>query len=169
MHPVRQTADLLSREHRETLARLARVEHAVRRTPTGGPAAEADAAAEVRGLLAELDGDVGRHFDFEERELFPRMTGAGEGELAEVLAEEHLRIRAAADALGCALATARPQGEPAPGSRLGSTGEFRRLALELVERLRAHIDKEEAAFPFLLEGLLDEDADRALAAAHAQG
>jgi hemerythrin-like domain-containing protein len=164
MFAARQTAALLSREHRDTRARLARVERAVRGST--GPAAEAEAIACVRALLADLQGEIARHFAFEERELFPRMLSGGEGDLAEVLGEEHLRIRGTASALATLLGAVGPEAARAQALAPVTAAQFRSLSLELVERLTAHIDKEEAAFPSLLEGLLDETTDRELALAH---
>lgn len=43
-----------------------------------------------------IEHDTGAHFDFEERELFPRMVDAGEGDIAALLGEEHDAIREAA-------------------------------------------------------------------------
>ena len=42
------------------------------------------------------------------------------------------------------------------------TGDFRRLALELVERQVAHIQKESMALLPMLDDLLDDETDRAL-------
>ncbi len=46
---------------------------------------------------------------------------------------------------------------------------LKRGALELVERLVAHIQKETMALLPMLEDLLDEDSDRELAFAYASG
>jgi hemerythrin-like domain-containing protein len=152
----RQTVRLLHEEHQANLALLMRVGLTLPR------AMRHDAGA--RGLLAALERqlahEVGRHFEFEERELFGRMTDGGEGDLATLLAEEHATIRAV-------VADFAPLARAVDTASDADWNTLRRLALELVERLSAHIEKEEATFPPLLEQLLDADTDAALALAYA--
>jgi hemerythrin-like domain-containing protein len=157
MNEDRHTGTLLHREHDANLDLLGRVEQAF----AGAPRRDADIIALLRTLGAHLALEVDRHFNFEERELFGRMVESGEGDLAALLAEEHVTIRAVAAELG-------PLIERAGAGRLDDAGwdAVRRLALELVERLTAHIHKEESALLPLLAELLDEDADRALALAY---
>jgi hemerythrin-like domain-containing protein len=109
-----------------------------------------------------MTNDLARHFAFEEQELFPRMVAAGEGNLAELLAEEHDAIRAVAAELGPLIGAASDGTLDAEGCN-----GLRRLALEFVERLLAHADKEEMSLVPLLDDLLDEDADRELALGYA--
>ena len=90
------------------------------------------------------------------------MAESGEGDIAELLAEEHDAIRAVA-------------GEILPLARAAATGTLsdadfdalRRGALEMVEREVAHIQKETMALLPLLDDLLDDDTDRELALAYA--
>ena len=90
------------------------------------------------------------------------MAEAGEGDIAELLAEEHDAIRAVArDVLPLAQAAAAGALTDAESDAL------RRGALEMVERQVAHIQKETMALLPLLEDLLDEDTDRELAFAYA--
>jgi hemerythrin-like domain-containing protein len=153
---TRQVARTLDDEHRANLELLERVERALARGD------DAQLPALAGQLVRHLELEVGRHFGFEEQQLFPRMADAGDGDLAQLLTEEHESIRAVADEL-LPLARAAASGAPA-GAGLAA---FRRLALELVERQVAHIQKESMALLPLLDDLLDADADRELAFAYA--
>lgn len=159
-HPS-ETGQILGREHRDNLALLARVEQSMQRTG-GGDAIDADAIRLVRSLCEHMTHDLARHFAFEEQELFPRMVAAGEGDISELLTEEHDAIRAVGAELA-PLVAAATEGTLNAGGRNG----LRRLALELVERLLAHVEKEEMSLVPLLDDLLDDDTDRALALGYA--
>lgn len=137
----------LHEEHTATLALWGRVEQRL-------GAGQHDAAL-MREAAAALQGELERHFAFEEAELFPRLADAGEGDIAALLGEEHAAIRAAG-AEFLALAAAEPP-----------QAQCRSLALELAERLISHVQKEEMALLPALDDLLDEDADRALQLAYA--
>ena len=137
----------LHEEHVATLALWGRVEHSL--------AAGALDAALMREAAATLAGEIERHFEFEETQLFPRLAAAGEGDIAELLVEEHATIREAG-ARFMALARAEP---PPP--------ELRALTFELAERLVSHVQKEEMALLPALDDLLDEQADRELQLAYA--
>jgi hemerythrin-like domain-containing protein len=156
-----ETGQILAREHRDNVALLERVEQSLMRAPSGG-ALDADTVRLLRSLCDHAAHDLARHFTFEELELFPRMIDAGEGDLAELLGEEHAAIRAVLSELSPLVAAADSGPPDAEGS-----ARSRRLALELVERLLAHIDKEELSLVPLLDDLLEEDADRALALGYA--
>ena len=137
----------LHEEHAATLALWGRVEQRF--------AAGQEDDALMREAAAALQGEIERHFAFEETELFPRLAESGEADIAELLGEEHAAIRAAgAEFLALA------GGAPAPAP-------CRTLALELAERLISHVQKEEMALLPALDDLLDEDADRELALAYA--
>lgn len=159
-HPS-ETGQILGREHRDNLALLARVEQSMQRTG-GGNAVDPEAVRLVRSLCEHMTHDLARHFAFEEQELFPRMVAAGEGDISELLAEEHDAIRAVAAELA-------PLVGAATGGTLDLEGwnALRRLTLEFVERLLAHVEKEEMSLVPLLDDLLDDDTDRALALGYA--
>ena len=159
-HPS-ETGQILGREHRDSLALLARVEQSLQR-PRSGSTLDPDAVRLVRSLSEHMASDLTRHFTFEERELFPRMVAAGEADLAELLAEEHDAIRAVASELAPLVGAASDGTLEAEGC-----SGLRRLALELVERLLAHVDKEELSLVPLLDDLFDEDTDRTLALGYA--
>lgn len=150
MNYHRQTPQALDAEHRASLALYGKLEQAL-------VARDREGLARLAGPLARhLESEVSRHFDFEERELFPRLADAGEGDIAELLGEEHAAIREVAASL-------LPLVEAGPATLdAAQSGDFRRLALELVERQVAHIQKESMALLPMLDDLLDDETDRAL-------
>jgi hemerythrin-like domain-containing protein len=152
----RQVSQALDDEHRSNLELLGRAERVFAR-------ADDPEASQLAGrLVRHLEHEIGRHFGFEEDELFPRMADAGDGDLAAMLCEEHDTIRAVAEEL-LPLARAAAAGPLSAGD----AGTLRRLVLEIVERQVAHIQKETMALLPLLDDLLDEDVDRELAFAYA--
>ncbi|MFO1266016.1 MAG: hemerythrin domain-containing protein [Rubrivivax sp.] len=153
MNPSGAVAQLLEDEHRTSLELVNRLE------PLLGRRDDAALAALAPALVRALEHETDRHFGFEERELFPRMTEAGDGDLAVLLTEEHETLRAvAADLLPLLRA----------GAGSGKDGEaLRRLAAEWCERLVAHVQKETAALLPLLADLLDPATDGELALAYA--
>ncbi len=153
-----QVSRILDEEHRNNIALLGKVEQALGRAPRF----EAGIAGLIGQFVRALEHDVDRHFLFEEEQLFPRMTEAGDGGMAALLAEEHAAIReVAAELLPLARMAAAGAIDEANWSAL------RRTALELGERQVAHIQKETMALLPLLDDLLDEADDRELAFAYA--
>ncbi len=151
----RQTSLRLHEEHLATVQLWNRLEQTI---VTRAP--EAELLELLRRCTAALADEVTRHFDFEERELFPRLADAGEGDIAELLSEEHETIRGAARSLRELLAPWEPDAT--------AMQRLRALGLELAERLVAHVQKEEMALLPALEDLLDEETDRELALAYAE-
>ena len=158
----RQVARALDDEHRTNLELLNRVEQGFARVARAGIVHDPELSALVAVLGRELEKEVARHFAFEEREIFPRMDDAGDGDMAALLMEEHVAIGEVARDLV-------PLAQRAAAGTLDDAGwtSLRRLALELVERLGAHIHKETMALLPLLEQMLSEDDDRELAFAYA--
>lgn len=158
---MRQVSQALDNEHRASLELLGRVEQALVRTGARhDPAFQSLASAFVR----LIEHDIGRHFDFEENQLFTRLTEAGDGDIAELLTEEHAALReVGAEILPLARAAA-------VGTLDDETFDaLRRGALEMVERQVAHIQKETMALLPMLDDLLDDDTDRELAFAYTAG
>ncbi|HXZ92324.1 MAG TPA: hemerythrin domain-containing protein [Burkholderiales bacterium] len=147
----RQIARRLHEEHVATLEIWSRVEQTVGKRDAALDALIARAAA-------ALADEVARHFDFEEKELFPRLAQAGEGDIAELLAEEHGVIRGAAAQFDELARQLRAGSLDAAGWQ-----RLRVAALELAERLVAHVQKEEMSLLPALEDLLDEATDAELA------
>jgi len=155
MEPVRQTARRLHEEHVAVLALLERLGQALGRL--AAPPAADDAAWNVLlpQLLAAIEHEISAHFDLEERRLFPILRANGSGDLADLLTEEHVPIRAVSAPLLALLKLARRGTlDPARWATL------RKLGGELVERLSAHAQMEEGALVPLVDELLDEETDQ---------
>jgi hemerythrin-like domain-containing protein len=158
----RQVSHALDAEHRANLDLLGRVEQAFARATGPGAARDGDLARLADTFARHVERDIRRHFDFEEREIFPLLADAGEGDIAMLLAEEHDAMRAVAGEL-------LPLAQAAAAGTLDGAGweALRRGTLEMVERQVAHIQKETMALLPMLDDLLDEDTDRTLAFAYA--
>lgn len=158
----RQVSRLLDEEHRALLDLLGQAEQAFARLPRD-VAVDAAMATLLKRLGQQMAHDIGRHFDFEEQSLFPRLIDAGDGDMAGLLAEEHSVIREVAAEL-------LPLTRAAQAGTLDAAG-WRTLMqgmLELVERQVAHIQKETMALLPLLDELLDDESDGQLALAYAE-
>lgn len=141
MESNRHISRRLHEEHEATLALWGRVEQSI-------VSGKSDPAL-LKQAAAALENEVTRHFEFEEKVLFPRLEAAGEGDIAELLTEEHAAIRSAA-ARFAGLLDSDPKA----------------TALELAERLMSHIQKEEMSLLPALDDLLDEAADQELTEAY---
>jgi hemerythrin-like domain-containing protein len=155
MELQRQISRKLYEEHVAVLDLLGRFGRALARQGDAPPAAEDPA---WRVLLAQLDTaleyEITRHFDLEETQLFPRLHARGEGDLAELLFEDHEMIRAVTRPLLGLVARARAGGLDAAGWR-----SLKAAGLELVERLGSHAEKEQGALVPLVDEMLDEATD----------
>lgn len=162
MIPQRQIARKLHEEHVAILDLLQRFENALVRlagVPPAGDAAWSTLLAQVAGAL---EHEVTRHFALEEEQLFPRLRASGEGDLADLLLEEHAAIREVTGPLLGLVLRARSGALDAGGWR-----ELKVAGLELAERLSSHASKEQGALVPLVDEILDEATDDALFAAYA--
>ena len=149
-----QIPRLLDEEHHAQLALMNKLEQAL----VGSNGITVALAAE---LVRLLDGEAERHFAFEEAEIFPRLEEFGAGDISRLLRSEHEDIRALGSELLPAARSAAASG--------GGSAALRQLALELVERQISHIQKETLGLLPLVDDLLDDETDRALAMAYAAG
>jgi len=154
----RQISRRLHDEHVAIIDLLGRFGRALERLGAGPPAAD-DAGWRV--LLAQLgtalEHEITHHFDLEETQLFPRLHAHGDGELAELLFEDHEVIRGVTRPLLALVARARLGTLDAAGWR-----SLKALGLELVDRLGSHAEKEQGALVPLVDELLDEATDQEL-------
>lgn len=105
-------------------------------------------------LIVVVENELIAHFKFEEDELFPLLIEDGIADMPALLLEEHKIILPIALRL-CEMAkTIRRE-----GCSQDLWHEFRRLGLELVERLSGHIQKEEMGLVPMLESILEQEQD----------
>jgi hemerythrin-like domain-containing protein len=158
MELQRQISRKLYEEHVAILDLLGRFGRALERLRAEPPAADDPA---WRVLLAQvgtaLEYEITRHFDLEETQLFPRLHARGEGDLAELLFEDHEVIREVTRPLLGLVARAQAGALDAAGWR-----SLKAAGLELVERLGSHAEKEQGALVPLVDEMLDEATDQEL-------
>lgn len=152
----RQVCRRLHEEHVAVLDLLNRFGQALGRLK-GAPPGDPTWRPLLAQLATALQYEVTRHFGFEEDQLFPRLHQSGQGELAELLFEEHEIIRDVVRPLLGLITRART-------GDLDGTGwqSLKVTGLELVERLGSHAEKEESSLIPVLEDLLDAGSDSAL-------
>jgi iron-sulfur cluster repair protein YtfE (RIC family) len=149
----------LHEEHRATIALMERLEQLLSRYRRNAPPPAGDRA--VMQLLSDLstgvEAEVERHFAFEENRLFPYLVAMGDQAIGAHLTDEHNAMRP----LGIRIAGLA---RDAAGSGFDEAGwvEFRRLGLELCDRMLAHVQKEEMALLPLLEDGMDADTEARL-------
>jgi iron-sulfur cluster repair protein YtfE (RIC family) len=155
MQLQRQISRQLHNEHVAIIVLLARFAQALERLTPAPPATD---DVTWRVLLAQvgnaLEYEITRHFDLEETQLFPRLHARGEGELAELLFEEHEGIREVARPLIGLVAQAQSGSLDAAGWR-----SLRAAGLELADRLGSHAQMEQRALVPLVDEMLDEATD----------
>jgi len=164
MDVQRQTCRRLHEEHEAVFELLRRLKRALANPQANAAPDFLDPAwsALARDVRSGLEFEVARHFDFEERSLFPILIEAGEGDLVELLDADHKVIReVTAPLLGLLGKWQRGNLEASVWHSL------KRLGLELCDRLTEHALKEEQAMLPALESVLSEEEDRELFAAYA--
>lgn len=152
---------LLHEEHMASLALLGEIERAVLARKEPPPRGDAQVEGPIRRLRDALAGEVGAHFDFEEEALFPYLVEFGEGDLSDLLGEEHRVLREVFAEVDAQIASGL-----AAGFQAADWTNFRRLCGELIERLQSHIEKEERALIPALENTLTSEADAECCARH---
>jgi hemerythrin-like domain-containing protein len=135
MHFTTQVSRRLHEEHDATLLLWAR--------------AQRDPLGIAREALAALRGEIGRHFEFEEKSLFPLLAAGGQGELCDMLAGEHGVIRDAAAHAEALLAGGRHDA-------------LRLVMLQLAEEIISHASKEEVSLLPAVDDALSPEADEQL-------
>lgn len=158
MQFLRRTTQRLHEEHQATLALLEDLEGLIARGRRHPPdLGDSTTRATLKTVGAAIQNEVRDHFTFEEDELFTRLAEAGESEIGDHLLEEHGAILPIGERV-------RSMAEAALVSKFDEPGwiEFSSQAAELIERLRAHVEKEEMALLPLVDEILDAEADLGL-------
>lgn len=154
MDLVRHTSRRLYEEHVAVIALLERFGRALARLNGPPPASDPAWNLLLPQLAAAIEHEISGHFELEETQLFPRLRAGGSGDLANLLQEEHGRIREVSRPLLDQLKLAR-----AGNLDAAAWQSLRRLGLELVERLGSHAQMEQESLVPALDELLDEETD----------
>jgi len=109
-------------------------------------------------LKVVIEGEVTNHFKFEEEDLFPILNAEGDGDMSDLLSEDHEVILPLGLELAAAINVVR-----AEGFTTESWQSFKRYGAEFSDRLRDHASKEEIGLVPMLDDLLEADVDASLA------
>lgn len=152
---VRRTAQLLHDDHRATLVMIEGLESLIARAKRNLPdTGDATTRATLEQAATAIEQEVRGHFAFEENELFTRLADMGDADIGAHLRDEHHAILPVGEQVS-ALARAALN----DGFTEQSWAEFKAQAGELIERMLAHIQKEEMALLPMLDELLDPETD----------
>ncbi|KUJ85445.1 hypothetical protein AVO45_00120 [Ruegeria marisrubri] len=159
----RRTAQLLHEDHQQTIAVIEALDQLIAKHRKKAPdTSDAWVRTTLTQAIGALEEEVNLHFAFEETELFTRLEDMGDVGIGEHLREEHRALTP----LGTKVAE-MSRDTLENGFTDESWTEFRNVAGELIERMYAHIQKEEMALVPALEDLLDPETDMELSAAYA--
>ncbi len=148
----------LHEEHAAVQTLLQRVEQTIAQHRNDVPDAKDPTVAKLMTDLAnELPGEVDRHFDFEEEELFSYLASEGNAGIGNHLTYEHGIIRPIGAALVKLIGEARAQGFDA-----ARWGEFRKLGQQLAASLGPHAHKEDMALLPMLDEMMDSEKEMQL-------
>jgi hemerythrin-like domain-containing protein len=155
---------MLHDDHRASIAHMERLEQFLRANRRGHPdCSQSDVKRLLSDLIVGVKGEIERHFDFEERCLFPYLATAGDEAIGEHLTDEHAAIRP----LGRRIVELAQTGLGS-GFNDRDFEEFRRLGQELYERTLTHVQKEEMALLPFLEEAMDAETEAKLYEYYAQ-
>jgi iron-sulfur cluster repair protein YtfE (RIC family) len=159
MYALTELGEVLHQEHFHILVPICGLENRIAGRRASEPIDLRN--EDDRDLLEELASslrEVIRHNVFEETVLFPLLRDHGEGELAELLLQEHVAIGPLARRLSELAAELS-----AHGTRPGLWAEFREVARDLVSEMLPHLQKEELSIVQRLDAFLDAETDHRLA------
>jgi len=142
----------LHEEHSATIELMERLESAI---PRKAPPSAGDVL--LRDIVAAIDNDTIRHFDFEENHLFPLLASVGDQLIGDHLTEEHTAMRPVAERLKGLCEAASQDGFDAE-----SWKQFQRAGAEFVQRMLIHVQKEEMALLPLIDGTMDSATEARL-------
>ena len=148
----------LHEEHAAVQVLLQRVEQTIAQHRNDVPDAKDPLVVKLMTDLAnELPGEVDRHFDFEEEELFSYLAAEGNTGIGQHLTYEHGIIRPIGAALVKLIGETRTQGFDA-----ARWAEFRKLGQELSGSLGPHAHKEDMALLPMLDDMMDAEKEAQL-------
>lgn len=159
----RRTAQLLHEDHQATVAVIEALDQLIAKARKKAPdVADPVVQKTLRNAGSAIEEEVSQHFAFEENELFTRLEEMGDIGIGEHLRSEHRALLPLGQMVANQAREALENGFTAD-----SWTQFRNVAAELIERMLAHIQKEEMALLPALEDLLDAQTDMELSTAYA--
>ncbi len=157
-----RTAQLLHDDHQATVSVIEDLDQMIARAKRSVPDINDPVVkATLAKAAASISDEVSRHFSFEEDRLFTMLEEMGDAQIGAHLREEHAILLPLGNQVASLARTALSE-----GFSEDSWKEFRAKAVELVERMITHIQKEEMALLPMLEELLDPETDLALSTAY---
>ena len=155
---------ILHEEHRASIALMERLEQFLGAHRRSRPdCAKTDVARLLSDLATGIKDEIERHFEFEERRLFPYLATAGDEAIGNHLTDEHAAIRPIGERIVEFAQTGLTSGFDDRDFE-----DFRRLGQELCERTLTHVQKEEMALLPLLEETMDAETEAALSQYYAE-
>ena len=160
---TRRTAQLLHEDHQATIQVIEALDQMIAKARKSAPdTSDATVLRTLKTAATAIHEEVSTHFAFEENELFTRLEDMGDVGIAGHLREEHAAILPLGQEVERRAALALENGFDQTG-----WSEFRSIAGELIERMFAHIQKEEMALLPMLDDLLDDEDDMELSTSYA--
>lgn len=148
--------------HQEHVAVIALMDKLSAFVGKGVPSFEDSSASRlIDDVITGIEGEITDHFQFEEVDLFPILRDEGDGDMADLLSEDHEVILPIGKQL-----VEKARNAKANGFTDESWTEFRRLGGEFAERLTDHASKEEIGLVPLIDETLEDDVDERLAAGY---
>jgi len=160
----RRTPQLLHEDHQATIAVIEGLDQLLAKAKKKAPDVN---APEVNRTLKQVANaireEINVHFAFEEDELFTRLEEAGDVGIGMHLREEHKAILPLGEQVSGLAADALRDGFSEANWTV-----FRTLSGELIERMFAHIQKEEMALLPMLDDLLEPQDDMELSTTYSE-
>ncbi|MCP4211553.1 MAG: hemerythrin domain-containing protein [Halieaceae bacterium] len=160
---TRRTAQLLHEDHQQTIIVIEALDQLIARARKKAPDTNDPIVRKtLENASGAIEEEISQHFAFEENQLFTRLEEMGDVSIGEHLRGEHRALLPLGQAVGTMARTAL-----ANGFTDESWATFLNTSGELIERMFAHIQKEEMALLPALEDLLDAETDIELSTAYA--
>jgi len=155
---TRRTPQLLHEDHQQTIHVIEALDELLAKARKSAPDVNDPAVNRaLKNAVGAIAEEVSEHFTFEENHLFTLLEEMGDVGIGEHLRSEH----AAMLPLGQEIDT-RAKAALENGFSEDEWTAFRNIAGELIERMFAHIQKEEMALLPILEDVLDPETDMEL-------
>lgn len=163
MNFTRRTAQILHEDHQQTIVVIEALDQLIAQSRKKAPDTNDPSVRKTLDTATgAIEEEISQHFAFEEDELFTRLEEMGDVAIGEHLRGEHRALLPLGQAVGNMAREAIEN-----GFNDESWAAFRNTSGELIERMFAHIQKEEMALLPALEDLLDEETDMEISTAYA--